>query len=83
MAYEIKDNTFTLFVNDKGGNDKRPDYTGKGKIDGKDVRVSVWKRTSANGTEYLSGAISEATPKAAEPAHEEPAKEALDDSIPF
>lgn len=83
MSYELKPNTFSAFVNDKNGNEKKPDWTGKINIDGKEKRVAIWKRTSANGTEYLSGAISEAPPKAVEPAHEEPAKEALDDSIPF
>lgn len=81
MAYEIKDNSFSLFLNDKGGNDKRPDWSGKGKIGGKEVRVSVWKRTSQSGIEYLSGSIEEL--QKAEAPKEEP-KEAVDDqSIPF
>ena len=82
MAYEIKDNTFSLFENYKMGNDKRPDWTGKGKIDGKEVRVSVWKRTSQSGIEYLSGSVEEAQ-KAETPKEEpEPAKEVGDD-LPF
>lgn len=87
MAYEIKDNTFSLFENDKKGNDKAPDYRGKGMVDGKEVRVAVWKRTSASGINYLSGTIEEPF-KSSEPAHEEPAKEepiaeAVSDDIPF
>lgn len=81
MAYEIKDNTFSAFANDKGGNDKRPDWTGKAKIDGKEMRVSIWKRTSASGVEYLSGSISEPTKQT---ATTEPVKEDTDDSaVPF
>lgn len=77
MAYEIKDNTFSLFANDKKGNDKRPDWSGKGKVDGVDVRIAVWKRTTQNGVEYLSGTIEETTKS--DMPQEEP--EALDDHI--
>lgn len=82
MAYEIKNNTFTLFESDKKGNDKAPDYKGKGVIDGKEVRVAIWKRKSASGIDYLAGTIDEPY-KPAEPAKEEPKQEELDDSIPF
>ena len=30
MAYEHKPGSFSLFKNDKGDNEKRPDYTGEG-----------------------------------------------------
>jgi hypothetical protein len=29
MAYELEDGNISLFVNDKGDNPKRPDYTGR------------------------------------------------------
>ena len=85
MAYELKENTFSLFHNDKGDNDKRPDWAGKGKINGKEVRVSLWLRKSASGIEYFSGSISEAVKPAEEPqAVAETKEEILDDSqIPF
>ena len=85
MSYTIKENTFSLFHNDKGDNDKRPDWAGKGKINGKEVRVSLWQRKSAIGIEYDSGSISEAVKPAEEPqAVAETKEEILDDSqIPF
>lgn len=84
MAYELKENTFSLFHNDKGDNDKRPDWAGKGKINGKEVRVSLWLRKSASGIEYFSGSISEVVKPAEEPVKQEPVAEVLDDSqIPF
>ena len=83
MSYTIKENTFSLFHNDKGDNDKRPDWTGKGKINGKEVRVSLWLRKSASGIEYFSGSISEAVKPAEEPAKEETIAEAVADEIPF
>jgi hypothetical protein len=59
--FEIKDNTFTLFVNDKRDKDgniieNRPDFTGKGLFDGVPVYVSAWKKKTAKGT-FLSGSV--------------------------
>ena len=84
MAYEMKPNTFSLFENDKKGNEKAPDYKGKGLIDGKEVKVAVWKRTSQSGIEYLSGSIEEVPqPDLPQPEKEpEPAKE-VGDEVPF
>lgn len=83
MAYEIKDNTFSLFENDKKGNEKAPDYKGKGLIDGKEVRVAIWKRTSKSGIEYLSGSIDRSEKPAAAEPQPEPQPEAVNDDIPF
>ena len=86
MAYEQKDNTFSLFDNDKKGNDKAPDYKGKGLINGEEVKIAVWKRTGKTGVEYLSGVIEANEKPVAEPAPQ-PAQEALSeeisDEIPF
>lgn len=86
MAFEMKPNTFSLFENDKRGNDKAPDYKGKGLVDGKEVKIAVWKRTSQSGIEYLSGTVEEVTkpdmPQPEPKAEPEPAKE-VGDEIPF
>ena len=81
MAYEMKPNTFSLFENDKKGNEKAPDYKGRGLIDGKEVKIAVWKRKSQSGVEYLSGVVEESVKQ--ENAQPEPVKETTDDSIPF
>lgn len=81
----MKDNTFTLFDNDKKGNDKAPDYKGKGLIDGEEVKIAVWKRTGKTGVEYLSGVI-EKNEKPAEVStttETQPEPEAVNDDIPF
>ena len=57
MAYELEDGKMSLFVNDKGDNPKRPDYTGKGMFKGEEVHLSMWKSTSKSGMEYLNGRI--------------------------
>jgi uncharacterized protein (DUF736 family) len=87
MAYEMKEKTFSLFENDKKGNDKSPDWRGKGLIDGKEVRIAIWKRKSASGIEYLSGTI-EKNEKPAEISTtiekpEQKIEEAVADQIPF
>lgn len=59
MAYDT-DNTFTLGVNDKGDNPKRPDYRGKLHIGGKTYRISAWLRTrQSDGAQFLSGKVEE------------------------
>lgn len=78
-------NRFTLFRNDKGGNDKRPDYTGEINIDGTDYRLSAWIRKSKKGTTYMSGAVQ---PKDDQPKRQSDgfvgkASEAFSDDIPF
>ena len=54
MAYETKNNTGSLFKNDKQGNDRRPDYTGICLIDDKEFRMSAWIKVSKNGMKYMS-----------------------------
>jgi uncharacterized protein (DUF736 family) len=84
MAYEMKEKTFSLFENDKKGNDKSPDWRGKGLIDGKEVRIAIWKRKSASGIEYLSGTVEEPFKPAEQPAEpEQKIEEAVADQIPF
>lgn len=58
MTYEIKDNTFTLFANDKKGVAKRPDYSGDGKINGENVKISGWIKQTKAGKKYLSCMVS-------------------------
>lgn len=50
MAYEHKPGTFSLFKNDKKGNEKAPDYRGDGKdFDGNAVEVAAWLKDGAKG----------------------------------
>lgn len=83
MAYEMKEKTFSLFENDKKGNDKAPDWRGKGLINGEEVKIAVWKRKSASGIEYLSGVIEKNEKPAEAPKEEKPIEEAIGDDLPF
>jgi hypothetical protein len=80
MAEYDKTNTFTLNKNDKGDNPKRPDYRGKGNLNGVNFKLGAWLKTGPDGP-FLSGAftIEEDTEERAKPAVEG----ADDSSIPF
>ena len=43
-------NTGALFKNDKGDNEKRPDYKGSVNIDGSDYWLSAWIKTKKDGS---------------------------------
>lgn len=81
------DNNLTgvLFKNDKGDNEKRPDYKGSAEIEGVQYWVSAWIRDTAKGKclsmkyERKDQQIAQ-TPAAKAPA---PQQSAIDADIPF
>jgi hypothetical protein len=92
MAYEHKPGAFSLFPNDKGGNDKRPDWRGEGKdLAGNPIEIAAWTRQSSKG-DFLSCSfkIKEARPEKEPETRSQPAKEKtggafdqMNDDIPF
>jgi hypothetical protein len=56
MPYEQRDNSGTLFVNDKKTDPKSslPDRKGDGVINGQKVWISGWLKDGKNGTQFLS-----------------------------
>lgn len=75
MAYEHKNGSFSLFKNDKGDNEKRPDYRGTGKdLAGQSIEVAAWLRDGKDGgPRWLSCTIKvkEAQPAAPAPKQEQ------------
>ena len=63
MAYEQKDNSGSLFKNDRKENDKQPDYKGTVKIGGVEYWQSAWIK-DVNGKKFFSQSF---TPKDANP----------------
>ena len=53
MPYEQKDDTFSIFTNEKTS-EKQPDFTGQGKIGGREVKLAGWKKGGQSGTNYVS-----------------------------
>ena len=52
--YEMKDGTGSLFKNDRKEKETQPDYTGKIKINGEEMQLSAWIKTSKKGTKFMS-----------------------------
>lgn len=51
-----KTNTIIVFKNDKGDNEKRPDYTGSINIEGKEYALSMWAKSGKKG-EFWAGPV--------------------------
>lgn len=54
MAYEKKDYDFVLFIN-KGIQKNQPIVSGTIYINGQEIPIVGWKRTSKNGHEMIAG----------------------------
>lgn len=76
-------NRGSLFKNDKGGNEARPDYTGNLDVEGKPYRLAAWIKVSQKtGNKFLSITVQ---PREEQPTTETqgPAEEAITDELPF
>lgn len=67
-------NSGALFKNDKGDNPNRPDYTGELNVEGKEMRIAAWLKTSKAGNKFMSLSVSE---------KENTATADFDDDTPF
>jgi hypothetical protein len=82
MTYELKDNTGSVFANDRKTEDAHPDRTGTAKIGGVEYWVSGWLHKTKKGQPYLSLTFKPKNADAAQPKKNR--SEDLDDySIPF
>lgn len=54
MAYEMRDNTGSLFKNDRKENENHADYTGKVLIAGVEYYQNAWVKTAKSGKKYFS-----------------------------
>jgi uncharacterized protein (DUF736 family) len=79
--YEQKDMTGSLFDNDKGDNQNRPDMRGSVTIEGTKYSISAWHNESKAGRKYVSLKVSEWQDRPAQTNGA--AQKSLDDEIPF
>lgn len=82
MTYELRDMSGNLFKNDKGDNDKRPDYRGDLSINGVVYELAAWVKQGQKG-KFMSIA---AKPKDEAPATKPKPMSSVnidDDTVPF
>ena len=56
---ETRINTGAIFKNDNKKTDNHPDYKGKVNVNGKEMEVALWMKTSAKGVKFFSVSFSE------------------------
>ena len=56
---EQKNNTGAIFKNDNKKAENHPDYKGKVNVNGKEMEVALWLKTSAKGVKFMSASFSE------------------------
>jgi len=71
MAFEIRDNTGSLFRNEKREKDSHPNATGRAKIDGKEFFVSAWTKEDRNGNKFQSLSFKPVEAKRDRPARDD------------
>ena len=88
MSYEQRDNSGSLFKNERKEKENHPDYKGACMVGGVEMWMSAWLKTGANGTKFMSFSFQPkdqqqpATRQA--PARQAPqAEPMLDDNLPF
>jgi hypothetical protein len=54
MAYEVKDNTGSMFANDRKESANHPDGKGSAMIDGVEYWISSWNKKTAEGKPWRS-----------------------------
>jgi hypothetical protein len=80
MAFEQRDNSGAVFVNDRKEKDAHPDRAGSATIGGVEYWVSGWLKKTKAGDPYLSLSFKR---KQEAPDRSKPIGAALDDGVPF
>jgi hypothetical protein len=82
MTYELKDNSGSMFANDRKTEDTQPDRTGTAKIGEVEYWVSGWLHKTKKGQPYLS--LSFKPKNAADNAKlKQSLRDDLNDHVPF
>lgn len=82
-GYVPKDNSGSLFINDKKERDSQPDRRGSARIDGVDYWVSGWVKKKEDGTTWMSMSYSRKDATSPAPKSKPSHADDLDDDILF
>lgn len=83
MAYEMKDNSGSLFKEQEKKNERGPDYTGDCMIEGTVYRMAAWIQEASSGRKYMSMKFSPKEQAPAKPAAKPQRRVAADEDVPF
>lgn len=88
MTYEQRDNSGSLFRNNRKETDNHPDYTGQVMVAGTSYWISAWLKTSQNGGKFMSLAFKPKEERTAAKPERKPEPQPsmgaeIDDEIPF
>jgi hypothetical protein len=72
MAYEVKDNTGSMFANDRKESANHPDGKGSAMIDGVEYWISSWNKKTAEGKPWRSLAFQRKEQSRSVPTHPAP-----------
>jgi hypothetical protein len=80
--FEHRDNSGTLFKNDRRTSDKHPEYKGEGVVNGVPVWISAWVKEGAKG-KFFSMAFQPKDEQKQQPQKSSYQPEAAGDDVPF
>lgn len=84
MAYEQRDNSGSMFKNDRRTNDKQADMTGSVMIEGKEYWINAWRKIDKNNNPWYSFSFKEKQARAPSQGESQGySKSVSDDEIPF
>ena len=79
-GYEHKENSGSLFRNERKEKETHPDYKGTCLLNGVKMEIAAWIKESSTGTKFMSLRFEEPRERAAAPKKSE---EVVDEDIPF
>lgn len=67
-GYEHKDNSGSLFRNDRKEKENQPDYKGSCMVNGTKMEMAAWIKEKADGSKFMSFKFSEPMARGSKPA---------------
>lgn len=83
MSNYDNNNTGALFKNDKKETDRHPDYNGSCEVNGVEMWMSAWIKTSKGGKKFMSFSFNPIEVQAPKPAQAQDNSFDEDGDIPF